>query len=394
MRMMKRGEKGKRCLLVLTGAFKLGGGIAAANRLVIQALQDDGWHVGTLALNEVLLPSHNSNINIQTQSFGNNKVAFVLAVWRMLLTQRYAFVFCDHVNLAAMLLPVRHLSRIPVIVRLNGIEVFPPLPSLEGRLGIHASTHLTAISDFTSRQMKRQFPHREITTVDLSLEPGIAPIEDVYADTRVQLEMTSIDGIQRQLGHSMLLLVGRMAATERYKGQDTLILAMKTIATVHPNVQLVLVGQGDDRERLVKLAMVQPEDIRARIFMPGFVEDALLQQLYKHCYLFTMPSQGEGFGLVYLEAMRWEKACLGSRVDAAASVIKDGETGILVNDPTNPEAVARALISLLENPELVHKMGLAASLSVADHFTYERFRSRFISFVNTVVLAKPSKYKV
>src|SRR5687768_1706562 len=120
----KMPSKSKSCLMAVTGVFQLAGGIAAANRLAYEALQNAGYTIDILALNE--MPSAATNNAYRQRSFANNKIRFIFAVWRALLSRSYTLVFCDHINLAAILLPLRVFIRKPIIVRLNGVEVFPP----------------------------------------------------------------------------------------------------------------------------------------------------------------------------------------------------------------------------------------------------------------------------
>lgn len=366
--------------MVVTGAFHLGGGIAAANRLAFWALKDAGYALDILALNESL--SDPSREIGRQAGFSNNKVRFALAVWRAVLSRRYTFIFCDHVNLAAVLLPFRLLTRLPIVVRLNGVEVFAPYPSIEGWLGLRAATYLTAISDYTRTQVIDQFPQLTVTTVDLSLSPSASDLSDTSPLAAGELTLESVDGSRIDLQSRCILLVGRMASNERYKGQDVLIQAMASILTRHPTAQLVLVGRGDDYEWLRQIALSQPTEVRNSIFMPGFVDDDLLQRLYQHCYLFAMPSRGEGFGLVYLEAMRWSRACLGSKVDAASTIIVDRETGVLVSDPTDVQQVASAIIDLMNNPATVEQMGRNGFKRLDQQYLFKHFSQRFIGWID------------
>lgn len=379
------------CLMAITGAFQLGGGIAAANRLVYAALQDAGYMVDIFALNEVALPttSHTGRY----YSFFNNKLRFTSAVWKSLITRRYTAVFCDHVNLAAILLPLRMLTNCHIIVRLNGVEVFAPNPTFEGWLGLRTATHLTAISDFTRSRVINQFPDLSVTTIDLSLPLTAPELSLPPKMDSTELKFESVDGVEQPLLSRCILLVGRMASNERYKGHDTLIQSMDYIIAKDPTAQLILVGRGDDYERLHQLARSQPIEVQRRIFMPGYVDDGLLQRLYQHCYLFAMPSYGEGFGLVYLEAMRWSRACLGSYVDAAATIIIDGETGVLVRDPTNPQEVAASIIELMDKPEVVEQMGRKGFERLKRQYLFEHFRQRFIGWLEPSIGLPTEEHK-
>lgn len=116
--------------------------------------------------------------------------------------------------------------------------------------------------------------------------------------------------------------------------------------------------------------------------MPGYVADDMLRQLYQACALFAMPSTGEGFGLAYLEAMGYARACLGGKVDATPCVVRDGLTGVLVDDPTSPRQVAGALCRMLAHPGQTAEMGRAGYDLVRSHYLYPHFRERFCAAIS------------
>ena len=169
------------------------------------------------------------------------------------------------------------------------------------------------------------------------------------------LELRACDGTVRPLGERMLLLVGRMDTRERGKGHDALLAVLPGLLEQFPDVQLVLVGPGDDSDRLTRLACRR--GLGHAVFVPGYLEPKTLGGLYRRCYAFTMPSRQEGFGLVYLEAMNFAKPCLGCWDDGAEDVIVHGQTGYLVRDPFNRGELAAALSELLSDPVKAKEMG-------------------------------------
>jgi phosphatidylinositol alpha-1,6-mannosyltransferase len=174
-------------------------------------------------------------------------------------------------------------------------------------------------------------------------------------------------------GPHTVVIVGRMSASERYKGHDQLLLAWPRVVAEIPDATLVMVGRGDDVERL--RAKAAALGLGRNVTVPGFLPDAALRAVMRHAAVFAMPSRGEGFGLVYLQAMRAGIPCLGSRDDAASDVIVDGETGLLV-PRQDPEAITGALIRLLTDDGMRHRMGDAGRRRFDNTFTYPRFRAR------------------
>jgi glycosyltransferase involved in cell wall biosynthesis len=159
-----------------------------------------------------------------------------------------------------------------------------------------------------------------------------------------------------------------MAQEERYKGHDVLIDAWPLVEARHPGARLVIAGDGDDRTRLEQKARALGVD---GITFTGPVDAATRAALYRDAAFFVMPSTGEGFGLVYLEAMRAGLACIGGP-GAPAEIIRHGVTGLIVE----PGAVARAVIELFGDPAACATMGQAGAARVQEHFTSDAFGRR------------------
>jgi glycosyltransferase involved in cell wall biosynthesis len=147
------------------------------------------------------------------------------------------------------------------------------------------------------------------------------------------------------------LIVGRMNSRERYKGHDTLIDVWPAVRRAVPDARLVIAGEGDDLGRL-----------RAKagdgIEFAGRVEEPRLAALYRDATFFVMPSTEEGFGLVYLEAMRASTPCIAAR-GAAEEIINDGRDGLII-DAHDRDALVAAMIRLFVDPGTRARLAKAA----------------------------------
>ena len=147
-----------------------------------------------------------------------------------------------------------------------------------------------------------------------------------------------------ELQRLVVLTVGRIAAAERYKGHDVMLEAWPAVLRRVPDAEYWIVGDGDDRARLESQA--RELGIAASVRFKGSVSSQELDVCYDRCCIFAMPARtelearaprGEGFGIVFLEAMAHGKPVLGPRVGAPAEFIHSGEHGLLV-DPTSAQA--------------------------------------------------------
>lgn len=172
----------------------------------------------------------------------------------------------------------------------------------------------------------------------------------------------------------IILTVGRLSAGEQYKGYDQVLRAIPQIRQSLPDVHYVIVGKGSDRPRIEQLiAQLQLQDC---VTLAGFVPDEQLCDYYNLCDVFAMPSKGEGFGIVYLEALACGKAVLGGNQDGAIDALCHGKLGALVN-PDDVEAIAQTLTDILmkKYPNSVIYQPDELRNLVIDTFGFARFQS-------------------
>jgi phosphatidylinositol alpha-1,6-mannosyltransferase len=243
-------------------------------------------------------------------------------------------------------------------VFLHGIEVWAPLSPADRRLLREATVRL-ANSSFTARRVAEVHPDIGSAIVcPLALPPDHSTGEATPTGRPTPT----------------VIVVGRMDSAERYKGHDQLIEAWSRVRQQIPDARLLVVGDGDDRPRLS--ARAEALGAKGAVEFTGFVPADRLAALYRASALLAMPSRHEGFGLVYLEAMRHGLPCIGSVSDAAGDVIEDGVSGFLV-DQTDGRALADRIVRLLADESLRSRMGAAGRVRVASQFGYASFRARF-----------------
>lgn len=148
-----------------------------------------------------------------------------------------------------------------------------------------------------------------------------------------------------------------------------------------PYARLIIIGDGPEHEGLRELARTLKLDGVAR-FMGGLPDDAEVMAWYKRSAVFCLPSAQEGFGIVFLEAMASGIPIVSTTAAAIPEVVPHRHAGILV-PPDSPDALADALIELLEQPALCAEYG-AFGQSFVEHFSWERVAERFLMAVADV----------
>ena len=171
------------------------------------------------------------------------------------------------------------------------------------------------------------------------------------------------------------IMIARLNANERYKGHDEVIAAWPLVQQRVPRAQLWIVGDGDlllDLEESAASADVQDS---VRFF--GRVSDAEKATLLQRARCLLLPSTGEGFGLVYLEAMRVGRPCLCG-IDGGREVINPPEAGYSVTH-RSPQELADAIVRLLTLDDAWRAQSVAARSRYEQTFTSRHFGERIVS---------------
>ncbi|EQB63735.1 MAG: Glycosyl transferase group 1 [candidate division Zixibacteria bacterium RBG-1] len=168
-----------------------------------------------------------------------------------------------------------------------------------------------------------------------------------------------------------ILFVGRLV--ER-KGARYLIEAFGRIVK-DTQAQLVIVGQGPEKEKLQKLA--KEKNLDDKIIFAGFVDDESLKNYYQNCSVFVLPAitdekgDTEGLGVVLIEALSYKKPVVASNVGGITDIVIDKKTGILVPEK-NSDELAMALKKILADTNLAKRLGEEGYKYVQEKFGWDR----------------------
>ncbi len=168
----------------------------------------------------------------------------------------------------------------------------------------------------------------------------------------------------------IVLFVGSLKKSHRYKNVDNLIKALAFIKTQIEDTKLVIVGSGD---LIVELKDLADElHLGNDVIFTGFIPDEQLHSYYAMCDIFVLPSfsETEAFGLVLLEAMASGKTCIASNIPGVRDVIKNGQTGLLI-PPGDTKVLSQAIMHLAKDDILRKEMSQNARKDV-ENYTWEK----------------------
>jgi glycosyltransferase involved in cell wall biosynthesis len=358
-------------VLILTPRTETVGGVQRYAKTLIEAFED---LLGAENVSRVTLPEAETHGNRPRIGF-STRFWFTCRALRQAVRFRPDLIICCHVGLA----PVGWLVHVaigrPYWVIAYGIDVWRRLPSVKKK-ALQRAAKILSLSDFTGKQVVEL--HGVAGERALTLTPCVA--QEGWLTLRPAEGPLAGLGLE---GSRVILTVARLAASERYKGHDVVLRSLPSVIKCVPELKYLIVGDGDDRPRLEELV----QDLRLQnhvVFLGEVRDDALLAACYRACDVFILPARtiiderdpkGEGFGIVYLEAMTFGKPVIAPNYGAPADIIRHGQHGLLV-DPEDSKAIADALTDLLTHPNKAHDMGQAGSEWVKQRYSYQSFCAR------------------
>ena len=344
---------------------------------------DRGFTCRFLSLND---PQGLHTLRVGSSEFSvsghsRDKAQFVLAALRA-AGRKPLLAIGMHPHLAPIVWAMRMRSRkVRSIVFAHGIEVWQPL-SWPRRAALRQADLVIGPSEDTVRHLisTQEIRPERVLRLPWGLDPDFE--ERLAANAQPPLP----SGFPP--AGKIILTVGRWDPAERYKGADTLIFALPRVLRTAPDTFLVLVGDGADRPRLEQLARDAGVSGRTR-FLHDLTKDQLFS-CYSFCTLFALPSSGEGFGLVFLEAMAHGKPVVGGAHGGIPDVVEEGVTGRLVPHG-DVDRLAGVLESLLADPKGAAEMGARGRDRVKREFSFRRFQEQLTRVLDEFHLGKQGR---
>lgn len=321
------------------------GGIEKFNRAFCKALWEISLEKGHSFLALSAYDAVCDERYLKKENFrGFNKSKLLFSLYFLFHAFRSEIIIVGHINLAPLGLLIKLLSpRKKLLLVTHGIEVWDAL-SFVKKYFLKRCDTILSVSDYTAEKIKRNhgIPGKKIVIFPNTLDPYFAPFSDEVHRNNLR-QRHGLSGNEK-----IVLTVGRISSSEKYKGYDKVLAALPEVLKSKPHLKYMLVGKSDEREYNRLQGLIMELKIRDSVILPGYASEEDLVGYYSLSDVFIMTSKKEGFGIVFIEALTCGLPVIAGNQDGSKEALMHGKLGTLV-DPDDVKAISLALLSELEN---------------------------------------------
>jgi len=276
--------------------------------------------------------------------FAGKRLKFSVAAIRQ--GRKADLLVLSHINLAPVGLAIKFLNpKIRIVVMAHGIEVWPRLNAVQ-RFFLQQCTLIVAVSHYTKERMARanSISLNKIAVLNNPLDP--------YFELPAAFDKPAYLKERYHLGPDdfILLTITRKSSAEKYKGYENVLKAIAQLKERYPQLKYVLAGKADAVEQKHLEETIAALNVTDRVRLVGFVDEQEVSDHFLLADVFVMPSQGEGFGIVFIEALACGLPVIAGNKDGSVDALANGELGTLVN-PDSAADVAEAIRSEIDSLE-------------------------------------------
>lgn len=305
--------------------------------------------------------------------FNGNKIKCLLSI--ICSGRKYSTILIGHINLAPLVYLIKlFFPSKQLILFAHGIEVWKPLAGKKAWLLKNANA-IYAVSNFTKTSLLEN--NLGPTSDKIKILPNVLDLFFPYP-TNFDKPAYLLDRYGIQPNEKILLTLSRLSSEEQYKGYDQVIKILNELNTDETIVKYVIAGKADEQELNRVKQLIKEEGLADIVILTGFVKEQELIDHYLLADIFVLPSKGEGFGIVLMEALACGKKVIAGNKDGSVDALMNGELGTLIN-PDDLDQLKLAIIDSL-NDTIFDPLIIQASAK--EYFSFLGFKNR-LSYLST-----------
>jgi glycosyltransferase involved in cell wall biosynthesis len=329
-------------LMLLSDGFGGFGGISQFNRDFLSAVDKSGLVTRTLVFPRLIRERLDHDLPESLVYFRRSASGKSEYFWQLMrglhLSANIHLIICGHIHLLPLAVLAAKIKRARLALIIHGIEAWQPT---QYRLANNLVSRIDSLVSVSKLSAERFGGWSDIETEQAFILGNCVDLKR-FVPTPPDKTLAARYGLE---GHRVIMTLGRLANRERYKGFDEVIDVLPALVKDVPSVKYLIAGDGDDRRRLQ--AKVQKLGMQEYVVFAGKPSEEEKVAHYSLADAYVMPSSGEGFGIVLLEAAACGVPVIGSAIDGSKEALLGGALGQLV-DPKDLDGLRHAIRDLLE----------------------------------------------
>ena len=182
-----------------------------------------------------------------------------------------------------------------------------------------------------------------------------------------------VDSLVAKLHGNNYFVIGNVGRLSEQKGMEYYIKAVPDVIKIHPEARFLIIGNGEDEEKLKKL--VSELQLEGYIFFMGYRTD--VQNIMSQIDMVVLSSLWEGLPLTPIEAFSVGRTIVATAVDGTVEIVEDGKSGLLIK-PRMPEQIVEKIVWMIEHPVERRQMETAAKERFTTEFSFELLASKYV----------------
>ena len=339
--------KSKKILFLTLNSFSATGGIEKVCQTLSAALND---FTITHHSNLEMFSMYDSPDQIKKnkyipsqlcKGFSGKRISFSLSAVKKGI--KSDIIVLSHLNLLPIAWMIKLFSPSSKIILLaHGIEIWQIPPGIKRKM-MYVVDKWVCVSRFTAQKVMDLFniSSQKIEVINNSLDPFLSPREKFndIPNWRAKYAINESDYV--------LFTLSRLDSRERYKGYDHVIEAMGALIEKHPHLKYVIGGSSDAKELVFINELISKYKLENNVILTGYIAEQDLPAHFLMSDLFIMPSNQEGFGISFIEAMYYGLPVIGGNADGSVDALANGELGSLI-EPGNIKSIIDSIQNAID----------------------------------------------
>ena len=323
--------KKNKILFLSLSNYKYIGGIQNYNKSFLHSLLKNNLDYFEISLHD------QTKVNSKCLGCNSNIFIFIYSIFKELRSKNYSMIICSHIHLSIISILIKIFFSVKTILIVHGIEVWKK-PNLYIKKIVQKFDFFLSVSEFTKKKLCENF---FVNVDDVFILPN--SLDDSLKN------ISSLNNPYNKCDFNILTVL-RLEKSKKLESIYFIIDALKKIN--NNKIKFYIIGNGSQRKKIKNY--VFKKKLKKNVFVKGFVKNT--QHYFANCDLFSLISDREGFGIVYLEAMRFSKVCLSAKNCGSEDVVINDYNGFSF-DKNNINELSNKIIKLKNNKKLKKKLG-------------------------------------